>query len=60
MLVIVVTFCMTLNPSMCRELTIVTAGHVTECIKGGAVSGMRFELEHIDWQTKGWHCEEAP
>ena len=59
MTVLMVTFCMVLNPTMCRELTVVVPIHVPECIKAGAVSGMQFELEHIEWQTKGWYCEEA-
>jgi hypothetical protein len=33
---------------------------IPECIKGGAIGGMSFELDHIEWRTKGWRCVERP
>jgi hypothetical protein len=62
MVTLVVTFCMTLNPTMCRTIEMVPVDHsivsVPECIRGGAIGGMAFELEHIEWHTKGWRCVE--
>ena len=64
MITLVVTFCMVLNPTMCRQLEMVPEGHTTvsvpECIKGGAIGGMSFVLEHVEWRTRGWHCLEKP
>ena len=65
MVILTVTFCMTLNTTMCRKMEMVPAdGHAIasqmECIKGGAIGGMTFVLEHIEWRTKGWRCEERP
>lgn len=64
MITLVVTFCMTLNPTMCRNLEIAPVDHaivsIPECIHGGAIGSMRFELEHIEWITKGWRCVERP
>ena len=61
---LVVTFCMTLNPTMCRELEMVPSGRtmvsVPECLKGGAIGSMSFQLDHIEWYTRGWRCEERP
>lgn len=64
MITLLVTFCMTLNPSLCRTLEMVPEDHaavsIPECIKGGAIGGMSFELDHIEWRTKGWRCVERP
>lgn len=65
MIILTVTFCMTLNPMLCRTLEMVPddGRKITsqmECIKGGAIGGMSFELDHIEWRTKGWRCIEKP
>lgn len=65
MIELVVVFCMTLNPTMCRTLPMVPDdGHEvtsqSECMKGGAVGGMTFTLDHIEWSVKGWRCTEKP
>ena len=65
MVTLVVIFCMALNPTMCRRLEIVPQDlhrivSIPECIKGGAIGGMTFVLEHIEWRTRGWRCEERP
>jgi hypothetical protein len=62
MIVLMVTFCMNLNPTMCRTMEMQPIDHATvsipECIMGGAIGGMSFELENIGWHTKGWKCVE--
>lgn len=62
MIVLLVTFCMDLNPTLCRSLEMVPIDHamtsVAECIRGGAIGGMSFELDHIEWHTRGWKCVE--
>jgi hypothetical protein len=60
-----VVFCLTQNPYMCRTLEMVPQDlhaitSVAECTKGGAVGGMRFTLEHMEWRVKGWRCVEKP
>ena len=64
MITLVVTFCMILNPTLCRTLEIVPRDRaivsVPECMKGGAIGSMTFELEHIEWRTRGWRCKEKP
>lgn len=60
---IVVVYCLTLNPTLCRTLTIAPVDHPTasvpECIKGGAnYAATTFLLEHAEWYVKGWHCHE--
>lgn len=63
MISLVVTFCMTFNPTMCRTAEFVpesthTIISIPECIRGGAIGGMHFTLEHTEWFTKGWRCKE--
>ena len=64
LIVLMVTYCMNLNPTMCRELEVAPIDHpiasIAECLHGGAVAGMEFELDHIEWHTRGWHCVERP
>ena len=64
MITLVVTYCMVINPTMCRELEMVPVDHemvsIAECLKGGAIGSMSFVLDHIEWQTRGWHCIEKP
>lgn len=65
MITLVVVFCLTLNPYICRSLELVPEdGHkiasVGECLRGGATGGMTFTMEHAEWQTKGWRCVEKP
>lgn len=65
MIKLVVVYCLVLNPYICRTLeTVPDDGHVIasqmECIKGGAIGGMKFTLDNAEWQTKGWHCQERP
>lgn len=65
MITLVVIFCLKLNPTMCRTMEMVPDdGHkVTsqmECIKGGAIGGMTFTMDHMEWKTKGWRCTEKP
>jgi hypothetical protein len=64
LVVLMVTFCMTLNPQMCRTLEVAPQDHaivsVPECLKGGAIGSMTFTLEQIEWRTKGWRCIEKP
>lgn len=60
-----VVFCLTLNPYMCRSLEMVPDdGHeiasLSECIKGGAVGGMSFTMDHAEWHVKGFRCQESP
>jgi hypothetical protein len=65
MIELLVIFCMKLNPYMCKTLEMVPDdGHQVasqmECIKGGAVGGMTFMLEYVEYQVKGWRCIETP
>lgn len=65
MITLVVIFCMKLNPYLCQTLEMVPDdGHAIatqmECIRGGAVGGMQFTLDHIEYVTKGWRCVEKP
>lgn len=64
MIKLVVVFCLTLNPYMCRTLEMVPEDHaivsIGECLRGGAVGGMSFTLEHQEYTVKGWRCTEAP
>jgi len=63
MIEVVVVYCLTLNSSMCRTLTIAPVDHptatVSECIKGGAIyEATTFHLDHAEWYVKGWRCSE--
>jgi hypothetical protein len=63
MIEVVVVYCLTLNPTLCRTLTVAPVDHaatsVPECIKGGAIyEATTFRLEHAEWTVKGWHCHE--
>lgn len=65
MIDLVVIFCMTINPTMCRTMPMVPDdGHeiasIGECLRGGAIGGMTFVLEHTEWQVRGWRCIEKP
>ena len=64
MIVLTVRFCLVLNPYLCQTLEMVPEDHsivsVAECIRGGAIGGMTFEKEHMEWQTHGWRCVERP
>lgn len=59
---LVVVYCLSLNPYICRTLEMVPVDHgivsIMECIRGGAIGGMTFELEHAEWKVRGWRCEE--
>jgi hypothetical protein len=62
---LLVTYCMVLNPSMCRVLEVVPATSeivsIPECIKGGATADLvTFTLDHTQWRVKGWRCTEKP
>lgn len=63
MITLMVTYCLVLNPYLCRTLELVPADHeitsIAECIKGGAMGDVaRFTLDHTQWQVKGWRCTE--
>lgn len=65
MIVLTVTFCLVLNQYACRSLEMIPDdGHKVvsqmECIKGGAIGGMTFTLDHADWAVRGWRCIEKP
>lgn len=65
MITLTVIFCLKLNSYICKSLEVVPDdGHaiasVGECIRGGAVGGMSFTLENVEWQVKGWRCIERP
>lgn len=64
MIKVVVKFCLLANPYLCQTLEIVPDDHATvsiaECIKGGAIGGMTFVKDHMEWETKGWFCIEIP
>lgn len=59
-----VVFCLVQNPYMCRTIEMTPIDHVMtstpDCTKGGAVGGMQFTLEHMEWRVKGWRCIEKP
>jgi hypothetical protein len=60
-----VVFCLVQNGYICRSIEMVPQDlhaitSVAECTKGGAVGGMRFTLEHMEWRVKGWRCIEKP
>ena len=62
-IIVMVKYCMKLNPSMCRTLSICPAdGHETvsipECNKGVMSSSAVFTLEGIEWYTRGGVCKE--
>jgi hypothetical protein len=64
MITLIVTYCMILNPTMCRELEIIPVDRaivsIPECIRGGAMGDvLRFTLDHAEWRTKGWRCVES-
>jgi hypothetical protein len=65
MIRLVVKFCLVLNPYICQTLEMVPDdGHAMasamECIRGGAIGGMNFTKDHMEWQTRGWRCDERP
>jgi hypothetical protein len=65
MIILLVTYCLTLNPTQCRQLEVVPIDHaiisVPECIRGGAVyEATTFRLENAEWTVKGWSCQEKP
>jgi hypothetical protein len=65
MITLVVVYCLTVNPYMCRTLEMVpddgrAIASIAECIKGGAIGGMSFTLEHAEWHVKGYRCQEKP
>jgi hypothetical protein len=65
MVTVLVVYCLTLNPTMCRTLEIAPVDHetvsVAECIKGGAnYAATTFRLDYADWTVKGWKCREVP
>jgi hypothetical protein len=63
MITLVVTYCMVMNPTMCRELEMVPLDHamasIPECLHGGVLGSVSFTMEHIEWQTKGFRCRET-
>ena len=64
MIVATVVYCMTLNPTMCRELRMVPDDYhaitsISECLKGGVIGSMTFKLDDIEWRTKGVRCIEV-
>lgn len=63
MVKLVVVFCLALNPYLCRNIEMVPGdgraiASAGECLRGGAIGGMSFVLEHAEWQVKGWRCVE--
>ena len=63
MIELVVVYCLTLNPTQCRELPVVPDDgrpivSVAECLRGGAIGGATFMLEHAEWTVKGIRCRE--
>jgi hypothetical protein len=62
---LMVTYCMILNPTMCRVLEVIPATNaiasIPMCIKGGAMGDLvSFTLDHAEWRVKGWRCTETP
>jgi hypothetical protein len=59
-----VVFCLVHNPYLCRAIEMTPIDHAmtstAECTKGGAIGGMQFTLEHMEWRVKGWRCTEKP
>lgn len=65
MISLLIVYCMALNQTMCRELEMVPddgreIASIGECIRGGAISSMRFSLEGAEWFVKGYRCVEHP
>lgn len=65
MITLVVVYCLTANPYLCRTLEMVPEdGHeiasIPECLRGGAIGSMRFTLEDAEWMVKGYKCQEKP
>lgn len=62
MITLVVVFCLVQNSYICRTLEMAPIDHKTvsipECIRGGAIGGMTFVLEHAEWRVKGYRCTE--
>jgi hypothetical protein len=62
-----VSFCMVLNPTMCRELEIVPLGadnmpypasNIVECMRGVmSRPQVEFDMEGARWTVKGGRCE---
>lgn len=64
MIIATVIYCMTLNPTMCRELRFVPDDYhaiasISECLKGGVIGSMTFKLDGAEWRTKGVRCIEV-
>lgn len=62
---LIVSFCLTLNPYLCYELRMVPEDYRAisspmECIRGGAIGGMTFVMEHAEYTVKGWRCISSP
>lgn len=64
MVKLIVKFCLVMNPYLCQSLEMAPDDHVmvsiAECIRGGALGGMTFTKDHMEWQTHGWRCVEIP
>lgn len=65
MIHLAITFCLIHNPTMCRTMEFApddgrNMTSVMECLRGGAIGGMTFTLENMDWRVKGWRCVETP
>ena len=65
MITLIVMFCLSLNQYMCYELRMVPDDYRAiaspmECLRGGAVSGMQFVMQHQEYTVKGWRCNAGP
>jgi hypothetical protein len=58
-----IRFCMVLNPTMCQELEIAPADHVTvsvmECMRGVSMGNqLEFKYQGARWRIAGGSCRE--